>query len=130
MSIVVTLEKGITIGKVTHKDAELREATALDVIEATVKAERVVMVPAGFTPEGEPVLTPQLVPSPTNVGVYVLLRRIVRIGKIKGPIDELYLDKLSPEDFHLLQQGAENYARLALEVAHEGRPDSAGQSTA
>lgn len=122
----ITLTKGITIGDVTHCVAVLREASALDVIEAAAESEKVVMVSQGLDRHGLPVLVPQLVASPTITGMNVLRRQIVKIGDIAGPIDDAYFSKLSPEDLNALQDAADTLQHAALEVAQRGRSDSAG----
>lgn len=127
--ISVQLSKGIEIGGVIHREAILREPTALDVIEATAESERVAMVPTGFDNEGVAVMTPQLVASPTMTGINVLRRQIVSIGEINGPIDNLFFAKLSAEDLNILQRKAlelEDAAAASTEVAHRGRSDNAG----
>lgn len=129
-TITVSLQKGITIGDKVHRDAVLREPTALDVIEATIDSEKVVMVPSGISGDGEAVLTPQLISSPTMVGIKVLLKQIVRIGDIQGPIDTLFIGKLSPEDLNILQRAANGLENASLEVALRGRSDSAGENPA
>lgn len=126
----VLLNKGITIGGITHRDAVLREPTALDIIQATADAERVVMVPTGTDQWGHPVLTPQLVSSPTMAGINVLRRQIVSIGPLTGPIDDVIFDKLSPEDLNILQRAATELESASFEVAQRGRSDSAGEGAA
>jgi len=120
--ISVTLKKGIIIGGVAHTDAVLREATALDVIQATADSERVVIIDRN----GQPVLTPQLVASPTMTGINILRKQIVSIGPMKAPIDDLLFEKLSPDDLNILQRATEQLEDVGLEVAHRGRTDDAG----
>ncbi len=129
MTTVVPLDKGFKIGDIEHREAEIREATSEDVIQATVAAERLVMVPTGYDRDGAPVLTPQLVPSPTLVGVNVLRRRIVRIGTVQAPIDDLYFNILSPEDLNILQRAADAMDGASVVVTHRGRSDRSGEDS-
>lgn len=120
-TISVQLQKGITVGEKVFKEAMLREPTAMDVIEATEASERIVMVPQGMDDDGRPVMEPQLVASPTMVGVNVLRRQIVSIGDFKAPIDDLLFQKLSPTDLNILQREALKLEKASLEVAQRGR---------
>jgi phage FluMu protein gp41 len=104
------------IGETTHKDAEIREATAGDLIEATEESEKVVLTPDGY----------QLVASPTMVGLNTLRRQIVRIGEYPGPLTLTELKKLSSKDISLLQEQAEIVESVSLkEFADRGRADQA-----
>lgn len=115
-TITVTLNKGLIIGETIHKEAEIREATAGDLIEATEESEKVVLTPDGY----------QLVASPTMVGLNTLRRQIVRIGEHQGPLTLGELKKLSSTDISLLQEKAETVEAASLrEFADRGRFDQA-----
>ena len=111
----VTLEKGLTVGRVTHLNAIIREATAADIIDATEEAEKVVMTEDG----------PALVASPTFVGLHTLRRQVVSIGEHEGPLTVAELKLLSAIDLNLLQNTAQQLENAALaEVAKRGCSNS------
>lgn len=95
-SINVTLINGLTIGDKTHTEAELREFTAGDMIDACDAAEKVVPSENG----------PILVASPSRVDMELLCRQIVRIGDHKGPLSLAELRRLSGTDLAALQAAA------------------------
>ncbi len=128
-TIEVTLQKGLRVGQISHTIAVLREPSAGDVIDASMDAEKVVMVPTGVDGAGHAVMEPQLVTSPTLVGINVLRRQIVRIGAIDGPLERELLDKLSPTDLNLLQAKAQELEAASIEVAQRGRADHAGEDS-
>ena len=110
----VTLEKGLTVGKVTHLEATIREATAEDIIDATEEAEKVVMTEDG----------PALVASPTFVGLHTMRRQVVSIGGHDGPLTVAELKLLSAIDLNLIQHTAQKLETAALmEVAKRGCSD-------
>ncbi|BBO75194.1 hypothetical protein DSCW_26110 [Desulfosarcina widdelii] len=96
-TISVPLKDGLKIGNAVHKDAELREYTAGDMIDACAAAEKVVATPAG----------PALVASPTMTDMELLCRQIVRIGDHKGPLALAEMRNLSGRDLAALQGAAE-----------------------
>lgn len=116
-TIQITLRKGLTIGEETHVEAEIREATAADLIDATEEAEKLVATPDGGF---------QLVASPTLVGLHCLRRQIVRVGEHPGPLTMGELRRLSAHDLSLLQEKAQLLEAASLkEVAERGRGDQA-----
>ena len=111
-TVKVTLQKGLKIGDVVHKEAEIREATAGDMIEATEESERLVL-----TPEGNYML----VASPTLVGLNTLRRQIVKVGASDGPLTLAEMKMLSGGDINLLQQKAAQLEDAGMkEVADRG----------
>lgn len=108
----VTLRDGLTIGETKHTEAEIREVTAGDLIEATEDGQRLVQ-----TPEGEHIL----VSSDTLVGLHTLRRQIVRIGSYQGPLSMAELKKLSAWDLSLLHETAKRIDEAAMEAASRGR---------
>ena len=111
-TVKVTLKQGLTVGEARHIEAELREATAGDMIEACLEAERLV----------ETFESPQLVSSPTLVGLHTLRRQIVRIGDCQGPLTLAELKKLTTGDLSLLQEKALDLEAASLQgVASRGR---------
>lgn len=117
--LTVNLNGGLTIGKTTHKQALLRDASAADLIAAQEESEKVIMAPG---PDGE-ALEPALVCSPMLVGLNVLRRQIVSIGEHPGPLslDELKQLK-SATDLALLQEGALKLERATLKsLVDQGR---------
>ncbi|EAB1947897.1 phage tail assembly protein [Salmonella enterica] len=71
-------------------DITFRELTAGDIIDAQLASERVVETRQG----------PQLVSSPSQMGLEMLRRQIAKVGVINGPLTLLLLKKLSQRDFH------------------------------
>jgi len=102
----VTLKDGLKIGEETHLEAEIREPSGGDILDANEDGEKLVATPAGY----------QLVPSPTMVGAHVLRRQIVRIGTYPGPLTLAELRKLSANDLATLQHRAEALESAALEA--------------
>lgn len=110
--ICVQLNTGLTIGQVTHTEAEISEATAADLIDATEESEKLVATEKGY----------ELVASPTLVGLNTLRRQIVSIGEYKGPLAMAELKKLSAADLSLLQEKALELESAALkETTDRGR---------
>lgn len=117
----ITLEKGLTVGEVTHREAELREPTAADFLAATEDGEKVVQVKRGGVEEVE------LVASPTLVAVHLLRRQVVRIGDHEGPLTLAEIKRLSVPDLNALQQASEALQGAALKPL--GKPSAAGGET-
>ena len=113
----VMLKKGLTVGDAVHTEAEIREATVGDFIEATEDSERLCL-----TPEGSYIL----VASPTLVGLNTLRRQIVRIGDYAGPLTLKELKMLSSVDVGRLQETAQKLENAAMaEVTDRGRDPAA-----
>ena len=116
-TVEVTLEKGLKIGDVRHKVAQIREATAGDILDATEEGEKLV-----YTKNGA-----ELIPSPTLVGVHVLRRQVVKIGDHEGPLTAAEIRKLSAADFGKLQERSQDLESAAMEAANRGRsPEDPG----
>ncbi|WP_328184625.1 phage tail assembly protein [Marinobacter sp. OP 3.4] len=115
----VELEEGLVVGEKTHKKARIRELTAGDIFDAQAEAERVIQ-----TEEG-----PQLVTSPSAVGIHTLRRQIVCIGDLDGPLSLKEMRKLHPVDLELLQEESMKLEQAVIasiasrEVAQRGRAD-------
>ena len=107
------LNYGTGSDAVKQFDVTFRELTAGDLIEAQVAAEKVVNTPQG----------PQLVTSPTLVGVEVLRRSIATVGCINGPLPQSMLKGLSQRDFDRLSAAIEvkDLATAAGMAAERGR---------
>ena len=106
---MVTLIHGLRVGESVLREAELRELTAGDILDAQDSAEKLVQTAAG----------PQLVASPARVGVELLRRQIVRIGDVAGPVSLGEIRKLHPDDLELLQRAAAQLdAAAAAETGH------------
>lgn len=114
-TVTVQLRDGLRVGEETHREAELREATVADLIDATAESERLVQ-----TPQGEF----QLVPSATMLGLHVLRRQIVRVGSHQGPFTVGELRKLSMFDLNALQALASQLEAASLGGARAGEPGS------
>ena len=113
---VVNLSKGLAVGDdgPRQTEAELRELTAGDVLEAAEESEKLVITPDG----------PSLVQSPTLMGVHTLRRQIKRIGSIPGPIPLSMLSMLPVADLELLQAEAEKLDQAIEAIAGRGRDES------
>ena len=117
-TITATLTKGLKIKDSVHTEAEIREATAEDLIDATDESEKVVRTAEGF----------QLLASPTLVGLNTLRRQIVRVGDYQGPLTLGELKRLSAVDLSLLQEKAGELETATLaEIAARGRHSAGGQ---
>ena len=115
-TVKVALNKGLTIGDEKHTEAEIREASAGDLIDATDESEKLTLTPDGY----------QLIASPTAVGLNTLRRQIVRVGTYDGPLSMGELKKLSAVDISLLQEGAARLDSATMEeVSKRGRADQA-----
>lgn len=108
--MIVPLTDGFKIGEHLHTEAELKECSAGDLIDATVDAERLVA-----TREGDYVL----VASPTLVGMHALRRQIVRIGEHQGPLTLAELKRLSGRDLNLLRNSAQALETASLKGVEE-----------
>jgi phage FluMu protein gp41 len=117
-----TLRDGLTVGETTHREAELREATAADLIDATAEAERLVQTPSRDGQSGEWVI----VPSQTMLGLHVLRRQVLRIGTHAGQLTLAELRKLSAYDLNALQAAALRLEAASRGGARAGEPSSAG----
>jgi len=105
----VTLIDGLKIGEEIHREAELREATAGDMIDATEESEIPVLTPDGY----------ELLVSNTRVGINTLRRQIVRIGSHDGPLTLGEIKKFSGRDLNLLNQSAEALQTASLQGVSE-----------
>lgn len=94
-------------------DVTFRELTAGDIIDAQLASERVVETKAG----------PQLVSSPSQMGLEMLRRQIAKVGVINGPLSLLMLKKLSQRDFHRLTLATDmrDVAQAAAMTPERGR---------
>ena len=109
-TITAHLVGGLQIGETIHTEAELKELSALDLIESQQAAEKVVLVPQA---DGSTI--PELVSSPVTAGLEALARQIVRIGDNPGPMEIADLKKLkSAEDIGILQQAAQQLETATL----------------
>ncbi len=111
-NITLALPDGLKIGEEVHKEAELREASAGDMIAAMSDTEKVIATPEGY----------QIAANPALVGIAVLGRQIVRIGTHKGPLTMAEMGYLSAMDLSLLQAEADKLEQAALNrIAERGR---------
>ena len=119
MQEVVKLHTPLRIGEHEYSEITLRELTAADVIDAQEEAEKLVMTPAG----------PQLVASPTKVGLGLLRRQVIKVGDdVNGPLDLATLKRLSVGDLNRLQHAADAMdaamsAEAVARASQRGRGD-------
>lgn len=107
-TVIIPLTTPIKIGQKECSELILREANGGDVIEAQEESEKLVMTIDG----------PQLVASPTLVGLNVLRRQIVSIGEVQGPFDIVTLKRLSVPDLNKVQNSADEMDKAqALQIA-------------
>lgn len=94
-------------------DITFRELTAGDIIDAQMASERVVETKAG----------PQLVSSPSQMGLEMLRRQIATVGVIKGPLSLILLKKMSQRDFHRVSLATDlrDVAQAAAMTPDRGR---------
>jgi len=122
-TVIVKLNDGFKIGDVVHLEAEIREASSGDIIEAMEDSERVVMLPGSDRQE------PVLVASPTMVGIHTLRRQIVRIGDYQGPLTLAEIKRLSPIDLDVLQKHADLLETAGLAPVTDRGRVAGGQGT-
>ena len=118
----LNLVEGFPIGDRKLKKVTLRSNTTADHIECMELAEKMVMTEAG----------PELVASPSVMGMAMLARQIVKIDDHDGPLTIEELKKLEPVDFSLIQAESEVLAiadekAASKAVAQRGRTDKPGR---
>lgn len=115
-SVTIALPHGLQLDGIPQREAEIREASAGDVIQAAGDAEQLLPTREGW----------QLVPSPSATNAHLLRRQIVRIGEIQGPLTLQQLYRLHHQDLEALQSAIEALDQAAQRGAARGRDDSAG----
>lgn len=117
ITVKVTLKNGLKVGDIVHTEAEIREASAGDFIDASEESERLCLAPDGSY---------VLVASPSMVGVHTLRKQIVKIGEYPGPLTMGEMRLLSYRDINLLQVTANLLDNAAAAgVSDRGRGDAA-----
>lgn len=119
-TVKVALDKPWRIGEGRYTEAELREPTAGDYMDAVAEAERAVPTPAGW----------QLLASPTLVGWHILRRQIVGLAGDAGDTFDgvVTLDMLRGLDtagLEALQGAAAGLETAGLEEAERRGRDPA-----
>jgi phage FluMu protein gp41 len=117
-TVPVLLRDGLTVGETVHREAELRETTAADVLDAAAASEQLREVSRGVY---------ELVCSPTLLGLELLRRQVLRIGEHKGPLTAGELKKLSAYDLNLLQAAASALETASWGGARTGEPRPGGE---
>jgi len=109
-TVKASLTGGLQVGETVHKEAELRELTAGDLIDSQRASEQLMLAPQ---PDGS--MAPELISSPVTAGLEALARRIIRIGGLEGPfeIEDLKMMKKA-EDLAILQDAAERLDAAAI----------------
>lgn len=111
---IFPLKKGLKVGDKTHKEVEVRETSAADVIDGSTEGEQLKMTPGGWA----------LVSSPALAEMHILRRQVVRIGDHEGPLTLAEMKLLSGHDLNLIRVAAEGMDAAALqEVGERGRDD-------
>lgn len=99
MALSFTLPDGLKTGSEVHKELEIRDITASDIIEANERSREVFLTPQG------PVLM-----CPTDKVVRNMLCLIItKLGSLKMPLSPTEFNKLSAADFDFL---AEKYIEM------------------
>jgi phage FluMu protein gp41 len=78
----ITLNVGLTLEGVVHKDVVMNEATVADILDAENDAD---------------------VSKPLNFSAQLMLRQLVSIGTFTGPFTFGMIGRLKPNDFSLLR---------------------------
>lgn len=99
------LVDGFKVGEGTHFEVGLRELTTVDLIDAQLESEKVVVH------EGKAVAYT----SDVLYGLAMLCRQIEYIGAVKGPLTVKELRLLSAEDFTLIQSKAQELDKMIVE---------------
>ena len=108
------LRDGLKVGETVHKECELREASAADVIDGSSDGEQLKITPGGWA----------LLSSPALAEMHILRRQVVRIGDHKGPLTLAEIKTLSAVDLTIIRAVAEGFDAAALqEVGQRGRDD-------
>lgn len=88
------LINGLKANGVVHKDVELRDITAGDILEANEKSREVF-----FTPQGAVLMSPT-----DKVMMYLMCRIIVKLGDLQMPLSDVEFKKLTATDYDLLTE--------------------------
>ena len=107
------LENGLKVGEQIHKEVELRELTAGDMLDAEAAIEEMVI-----TEEGDVAYKT----SPTKLAHELLRRGIAKLGDLPMPLSEAEYRLLSRTDLILLQQQARKIDKAMFEkISARGR---------
>ena len=87
-----TLPNGLETGSEVHKEVEIRDITAGDIIEANEQSREVFLTPQG----------PVLMCPADKVVRNMLCRIITKLGKLDMPLSPKEFNKLSAADFDFL----------------------------
>lgn len=94
MTLSFTLPDGLKIGSEVHKEVEIRDITAGDIIEANERSREVFL-----TPEG-----PMLMCPTDKIVRSMLCLIITKLGSLKMPLSPAEFNKLSAADFDFLAE--------------------------
>lgn len=123
--IEIKLIHGLKIGDQVLYDVTIKDhLTAGEIREASMAAEKLVMVESPVSGKAEP----ELIVSPTLMAHEGLRRQIKSIGNINGPISLQELSLLHEDDLFMLNRIADNIEKIktSKEVTQRGRSDEAG----
>ena len=112
MTLSFTLPDGLKIGSEVHKEVEIRDITAGDIIEANERSREVFL-----TPEG-----PMLMCPTDKIVRSMLCLIITKLGSLKMP--------LSPPEFNKLSESAadfEFFAEIYIEMREKSNLDALGR---
>ena len=115
-----TLENGLKKGEEIHKDVELRELTAGDMLDAEAKVEELVI-----TEDGKVTYKT----SPTRLAHEILRRSIAKLGSLPMPLSVSEYRLLSRTDLIILQTQASKIDNAMVEkISARGRHNQAASA--
>ncbi len=90
---VFKLNRGILINETLHKDVEMRDLTAGDIIKSIEESRQLFIARNG---------TPVLIAPEEDIAINAILKIITKLGDIPMPLTRIVFEKLAPEDMDLL----------------------------
>ena len=112
-----TLEDGLKVGDQIHKEVELRELTAGDMLDAEAEVEELVMTVNG---------TVTYKTSPVKLSHELLCRSIAKLGNLPMPLSQAEFRLLTRTDLIILQTNARKIDQAMVEkISERGRRNQA-----
>lgn len=114
------LENGLKVGDKIHKEVELRELTAGDMLDAEAEIEELVITETGAVTYKT---------SPTKLAHEILRRSIAKLGDLPMPLSEAEYRLLSRTDLIILQTQARKIDKAMVEkISARGRDNQAASA--
>lgn len=112
-----TLEDGLKVGDQIHKEVELRELTAGDMLDAEAEIEELVLTENG---------TVTYKTSPVKLSHELLRRSIAKLGSLPMPLSQAEFRLLTRTDLIILQTNARKIDQAMVEkISERGRRNQA-----